>query len=141
VVQLFTNVLCLDDADLTTYLRETEFYKAQCQIVEFDGVNSEDTNPEHTPPESTNPESINPESISPEYTGPEYTSPEYTSPEFTQSGDLVLSDHHFDGLNSEYLEWEENEVTQIYVNLSALVAMYEEIDQRAMENEDACHIQ
>ncbi|KAJ5655958.1 hypothetical protein N7507_007908 [Penicillium longicatenatum] len=120
VVQLFTNVLCLDDADLTTYLREVEFYKAQCQIVEFDGVNSEDTNPE--------------------YISPEHTPPESTNPEFTQSGDLVLSDHHFDGLNSEYLEWEENEVTQIYVNLSALIAMYEEIDQRAMENEDACHI-
>lgn len=43
VMHLFRNVLCLDDADLTTYLEEIEFYKAECQLAESEDVDSEVT--------------------------------------------------------------------------------------------------
>ncbi|KAJ5564354.1 hypothetical protein N7513_000596 [Penicillium frequentans] len=43
VVQLFRDVLFLNDANLTTYLDEIEFYKAQCQLAGLEDVEPENT--------------------------------------------------------------------------------------------------
>jgi len=100
VVHLFRDVLCLNDAKLTTYLEEVEFLKAQCQLAEFEDVDPEDTN----------------------------------------SGDLVLIDDYHEDLDAEYLEPEKLEKNKFFVRLSDLIEMYQEIDQRADENNNACHI-
>lgn len=71
---------------------------------------------------------------------PEDTDPEYTDPEDRSPGDLVLADDYHEGLNYEYLESGENEENKIYVSLSALIEMYDEVNRRADEGDDACHI-
>lgn len=100
VVQLFRDVLLLDDANLTTYIEEIGFYKAQCQLAEIEEADLEDA----------------------------------------YSGNLPLKAHYYEGLDSQYLKWEEIEENKIYVNLSDLIELYEEVDRRADEDNDACHI-